>query len=126
MQQKRLLLALLLSCGILFLWTTFYPAPPQTQKPGTMPSPSASPSATQSATANNQTAPVTAPTAVANVTAAPQRTITVKTPLYDAKFDTLGAEAISWILKRSEEHTSELQSRFGISYAVFCLKKKIN
>src|ERR1043166_10154649 len=27
---------------------------------------------------------------------------------------------------RSEEHTSELQSRFGISYAVFCLKKKKN
>jgi len=27
-------------------------------------------------------------------------------------------------LTRSEEHTSELQSRFGISYAVFCLKKK--
>src|ERR1043166_10072988 len=26
-------------------------------------------------------------------------------------------------LWRSEEHTSELQSRFGISYAVFCLKK---
>src|ERR1043166_8613106 len=26
--------------------------------------------------------------------------------------------------QRSEEHTSELQSRFGISYAVFCLKKK--
>src|ERR1043166_10314536 len=24
---------------------------------------------------------------------------------------------------RSEEHTSELQSRFGISHAVFCLKK---
>src|SRR3546814_8622149 len=26
--------------------------------------------------------------------------------------------------KRSEEHTSELQSLLGISYAVFCLKKK--
>ena len=25
---------------------------------------------------------------------------------------------------RSEEHTSELQSRVDISYAVFCLKKK--
>src|SRR6186713_1789407 len=25
---------------------------------------------------------------------------------------------------RSEEHTSELQSHSGISYAVFCLKKK--
>ena len=27
------------------------------------------------------------------------------------------------IVARSEEHTSELQSRFGIAYAVFCLKK---
>src|SRR5213075_3348017 len=27
---------------------------------------------------------------------------------------------------RSEEHTSELQSRLVISYAVFCLKKKKN
>src|SRR3546814_6847438 len=29
-------------------------------------------------------------------------------------------------LDRSEEHTSELQSLMRISYAVFCLKKKIN
>src|SRR3546814_2036183 len=29
------------------------------------------------------------------------------------------------ILFRSEEHTSELQSLMRISYAVFCLKKKI-
>src|SRR3546814_5429166 len=29
------------------------------------------------------------------------------------------------ISKRSEEHTSELQSLMRISYAVFCLKKKI-
>src|SRR3546814_3352250 len=29
-------------------------------------------------------------------------------------------------LKRSEEHTSELQSLMRISYAVFCLKKKIH
>src|SRR3546814_7448569 len=28
--------------------------------------------------------------------------------------------------KRSEEHTSELQSLMRISYAVFCLKKKHN
>src|SRR3546814_1784663 len=28
--------------------------------------------------------------------------------------------------KRSEEHTSELQSLMRISYAVFCLKKKYN
>src|SRR3546814_4945081 len=28
------------------------------------------------------------------------------------------------LVKRSEEHTSELQSLMRISYAVFCLKKK--
>src|SRR3546814_1265371 len=33
--------------------------------------------------------------------------------------------AIRHRLRRSEEHTSELQSLMRISYAVFCLKKKI-
>src|SRR3546814_1107463 len=31
-----------------------------------------------------------------------------------------------WSGRRSEEHTSELQSLMRISYAVFCLKKKKN
>src|SRR3546814_8434591 len=35
-------------------------------------------------------------------------------------------DAIGDIWERSEEHTSELQSLMRISYAVFCLKKKIN
>src|SRR3546814_2418904 len=34
------------------------------------------------------------------------------------------AEIYSLPKKRSEEHTSELQSLMRISYAVFCLKKK--
>src|SRR3546814_9504145 len=34
--------------------------------------------------------------------------------------------ATMWSSKRSEEHTSELQSLMRISYAVFCLKKKRN
>src|SRR3546814_5346997 len=33
-------------------------------------------------------------------------------------------DAGSWLLGRSEEHTSELQSLMRNSYAVFCLKKK--
>src|SRR3546814_9377704 len=33
--------------------------------------------------------------------------------------------SFSYIMERSEEHTSELQSLMRISYAVFCLKKKI-
>src|SRR3546814_2787375 len=33
------------------------------------------------------------------------------------------ATKLAWLLDRSEEHTSELQSLMRISYAVFCLKK---
>src|SRR3546814_1849160 len=43
--------------------------------------------------------------------------------------DRLGADRLSRFEEcalRSEEHTSELQSLMRISYAVFCLKKKIN
>src|SRR3546814_8752025 len=35
-----------------------------------------------------------------------------------------GGEGLVRSLRRSEEHTSELQSLMRISYAVFCLKKK--
>src|SRR3546814_18109265 len=41
--------------------------------------------------------------------------------LLDAQVDTVGADGGR---RRSEEHTSELQSLMRISYAVFCLKKK--
>src|SRR3546814_1530985 len=34
------------------------------------------------------------------------------------------APSAATVAKRSEEHTSELQSLMRISYAVFCLKKK--
>src|SRR3546814_3336635 len=35
-----------------------------------------------------------------------------------------GLEQQRFLIERSEEHTSELQSLMRISYAVFCLKKK--
>src|SRR3546814_5979773 len=41
------------------------------------------------------------------------------TPRPDRRFNAL-------MMKRSEEHTSELQSLMRISYAVFCLKKTQN
>ena len=109
MQQKRLLLALVLSSAILFLWSYFSPVTPPTQKQAATPSPSASPSATQTASSNNQPVPA-APAPAANVSAAPQRTITVRTPLYDAKFDTLGAEPVSWILKVNKNNNTDIYS----------------
>src|SRR3546814_7843288 len=42
---------------------------------------------------------------------------------YDNRSNIHGHWSISFI--RSEEHTSELQSLMRISYAVFCLKKKL-
>src|SRR3546814_5962188 len=43
---------------------------------------------------------------------------------YDIWAPFMGHVSASHPLKRSEEHTSELQSLMRISYAVFCLKKK--
>src|SRR3546814_9517820 len=40
-------------------------------------------------------------------------------------FAKMGLEPALALAYRSEEHTSELQSLMRISYAVFCLKKKI-
>src|SRR3546814_1878521 len=43
---------------------------------------------------------------------------------YHFNDDTMGYASLAKGYKRSEEHTSELQSLMRISYAVFCLKKK--
>src|SRR3546814_2807629 len=54
----------------------------------------------------------------------------VYTSLFDLKDEVeMGhiqlSRAADLVVVRSEEHTSELQSLMRISYAVFCLKKKI-
>src|SRR3546814_1098264 len=52
---------------------------------------------------------------------------TVQSPSLDDRMAATGdaAKARADFIARSEEHTSELQSLLRISYAVFCLKKKI-
>jgi len=113
MQQRRLLLALVISSAILFLWSYFYPvSPPANQPPGATPSPAASPAATQQAP-DTSTAQATPPLPAPNVSAAPQRTLTVRTPLYEAKFDTLGAEPVSWIIKVNKINNREVFSVGG-------------
>src|SRR5688572_14431343 len=112
MQQKRLLLALILSSVILFLWSFLFPPvpPPANQNAGAPGSPTASPTATRQAAA-----PVTpaVPVPTPNFNAAPQRTITVRTPLYDAKFDSLGAEPVSWIIKKNKNNQEPIYSVAG-------------
>src|SRR3546814_1317798 len=43
-----------------------------------------------------------------------------------SRADNRDCSAVKRVWKRSEEHTSELQSLMRISYAVFCLKKTTN
>ena len=110
MQQKRLLVALIISSVILFLWSFLFP-PQTTPNPAATPSPS--PSASAPLQAEGASTPAPAPVQIANVNTAPQRTITIRTPLYDAKFDTLGAEPISWILKKNKHSSAPIYSVAG-------------
>jgi len=117
MQQKRLIIALLISTAILFLWS--YLVPVQQPKPVPTPqSPSPQASAPQQAvtppggsTVAPSPVPAGSPGAIAN--AAPHRILSVKTPLYDVKLDSLGAEAISWIIKKNKDSGKEIYSVAG-------------
>lgn len=113
MQQKRLILALLISTAILFLWSYLVPVkPPQ-------PEPSPSTQATPQQTATPPNAPVAAPTPLPaaspgeSANAAPHRIVLIKTPLYEAKLDSRGAEAISWIIKKNKDSRQEIYSVGG-------------
>lgn len=112
MQQKRLLLAFIISSAILVLWTYLNPVqPPANQPPGATPSPTAS-ATTTPPSGVAQTAPA-APVPTPNINAAAHRTLTIKTPLYEAKFDTLGAEPVSWIIKKNKNSGAEIYSVAG-------------
>ena len=111
-QQKRLLLALLISTGILFLWSYLYPVkPPQQQTPPANVATTGSPSPPPTGSTESP-APVPAPSAQPTQPAfdAERRTVLIRTPLYEAKFDTLGAEAVSWIIKKNKDSGREIYS----------------
>ena len=107
MQQKRLLLASAISLAILILWSYFLPVKPpeQASTPSATPSPQAA--------ATNQPTPTASPSQAVNSLPAeqsPERSFVVKTPLYEATFESRGAEPVSWIIKKNRESVSEIYS----------------
>jgi YidC/Oxa1 family membrane protein insertase len=113
MQQKRLLLALLISVAILFLWSQFFVKPPQ-QPAVNEPTPTATQSPSNLSVAQSPTPTATPATvAIAQPESQPQRTIWVKTPLYEAKLDSRGAEVVSWIIKKNKDSGREIHSVAG-------------
>jgi YidC/Oxa1 family membrane protein insertase len=113
-QQQRFILALVASAAVLILWNYLYP-------PVKPPQPNANANSQQTAQASPQ--PTAQPTATATPTPmpvaqspaptpdnVPRRKLHIVTPLYETTFDTRGAVATSWIIRKNKTTGRELYS----------------
>jgi YidC/Oxa1 family membrane protein insertase len=115
-QQQRFLLALVASAAVLILWNYLYPPvkPPQQPNanvnananvlPGGSPTTSPTAQAQSSATRNSPAAASPSPTPEL----VPARKLKIVTPLYEATFDTRGAVATSWIIRKNKNNGHDL------------------
>ncbi len=120
-QQQRFLLALVAAAAVLILWNYLFPPvkPPQpnananVQQTGS-PSPAATAQAAASATVTPTPAQASAsPTPTPETI--PRRKLRIVTPLYEATFDTRGAVATSWILKKVKKSDGSLRDVYATS-----------
>ena len=114
MDQKRLLLAFVLSAVILFGWTyLFPPTPPQqnanSQQAASDATPAPAPTAQQA-----QAEQLSQPVAAAPDTT-PQRTVVVSTPLYKVELDSRGAIVNSWIIKQNKENDGRTKPIYSVA-----------
>ena len=113
MEQKRLLLAFVLSAVILFGWSyLFPPSPPQQQNTNSQ-SPTNTPTPTETVQAPPISGQADASTAAPDNT--PQRLLTVLTPLFEIVLDSRGAIAKSWIIKQNKEEGREGKPLYSIA-----------
>ena len=96
----------MISTAILFVWSYLAPKPPVATPPT-----QATPQQSASPTATATPSPVGSPSESANTT--PHRLVSIKTPLYEVKLDSLGADAVSWIIKRNKDSGQEIFSVAG-------------
>src|ERR1041384_4307828 len=114
MDQKRLLIAFVLSAVILFGWTyLFPPTPPQqnanSQQATSDATPTPAPTA-QPTQVEQQSQPV-----AAAPDTTPQRTVTVSTPLYKVELDSRGAVVKSWIIKQNKEKDGQTSPLYPVA-----------
>lgn len=115
MDQKRLLLAFVLSAVILFGWTyVFHPTTPQqnVNSPQTASdaTPTPAPTTAQPTQAEQQSQPL-----AATPDTTPQRTVIVSTPLYRVELDSRGAVVKSWIIKQNKEKGGQTKPIYSVS-----------
>ncbi|MBX3242939.1 MAG: membrane protein insertase YidC [Acidobacteria bacterium] len=103
--QYRFLIAAAASMVVLFAWTYFTPPPPE---------PANTANTTVNTAANTSEQPTPQPTAQQPTATeeqaaddVPNRTITIRSPLYEVKLDSKGAVATSWILIANRSENGE-------------------
>jgi YidC/Oxa1 family membrane protein insertase len=117
MQQKRFVLALVISTAILFGWSYFFPpkSPKQdnSNNSAAAPQPSVSPSQSSQSTPETPQ-PIKQQNASSVPDMTPQRTLVVRTPLYDAVFDSRGALVTSWIIKNINKDDGTVRHVYSV------------
>src|SRR5688572_11797028 len=113
MQQKRLILALLISTVILFSWSYFFPPKPPAEVKPTESLPASSPAASPNPTSTPAPVAANSSAGAGPMAQLPHRTLQVRTPLYEAKLDSLGAEVTSWIIKKNKDSGRDIYSVAG-------------
>jgi YidC/Oxa1 family membrane protein insertase len=99
--QSRFLIAAVLSMVVLFGWSYFFQPKKPAEDANATNSNTAQSAATQSA-APQPTAQTPSPqTAVTTQDTTPNRTITIKSPLYEVTLDSRGALATSWVIVKN-------------------------
>ena len=107
-QQQRFILALVASAAVLILWNYFFPPPKPaatamrmlTRMCSRPPRLRLRPTAQATATVDSTPAQGCRHLRRRAPDSMPQRKLRIVTPLYEATFDTRGAVATSWILKK--------------------------
>ncbi len=107
--QFRFLTAALLSMIVLFGWSYFFaPTKPSSDNSNTTANTNTAPVVAQETPAPVVAALQTAPeTAIVTPDTTPNRTITIKSPLYEVKLDSKGAVATSWVLLKNKSPKEE-------------------
>src|SRR2546421_1076862 len=114
MEQRRLLLAVVVSAAILFGWSYFFP-PRNPQQNANSPesaptaAPTPQPTAQPTPPESQSTPSISVPDTVS------QRTLTISTPLYEVEIDSRGAVVKSWVIKRNKERDGEGKHLYSVA-----------
>ncbi len=97
-QSSRFFIAAALSLAVLFGWSYFFAPKPKPTENANSAQNAANTPQTPAPIVQQTPVPAQAEQPVSDVPENPQRSLTIKTPLYEVKFDSKGALATSWIL----------------------------